>query len=409
MIPALALLMLFQSAPVAPKPVNIGESCPIVQQSGDDYWWYPPIAEHPSCAVLLTLDKTWTAWVWPTERKKFSTRQQGMDWINSHVYAESKQASHPQVHRCCDLVTSKCIPLDADTSICGSPKALTAPKPVTVIEPVTQPVLHCPSGWHVEVWHSAVPFYGATDSIFQSDPDGYIPYSPPIVISFGIPDVDHPDKCVRDPGQTPTVFPAIASAHIVLNFVQAMEQDHLIPVCTEQSTTTCYDRTLPNLKWDEYASKDNCEIYEGVKCASIYGLDDQRWIPIGKPVVYDETPDVNVQTENPPKGPVAPKPVPSLTPYNIIKECEKAGETGCVDVACSGRNIVEGCYNFPNPEYHDFIDDKGVYHANFTDPNNRWRCALTSTLFTGLKTTAFTIVCTEPHDVPITPANGTKP
>jgi hypothetical protein len=113
-------------------------------------------------------------------------------------------------------------------------------------------------------------------------------------------------------------------------------------------------------------------------------------------------------------APVAPKPVPSLTPIdiyfgdNIIKECEKAGETGCVDVACSGRNLVEGCYNFPNPEYHDFIDDKGVYHANFTDPNNKWRCTLASTLFTGLKTAAFTLVCAAPHDVPITPKRDAK-
>jgi hypothetical protein len=83
-------------------------------------------------------------------------------------------------------------------------QSTSTPKPVTVIEPVMQPVLHCPSGWHVEVWHQAAPIYGGeTDSILQSDPDGYIPYSPPIVISFGIPDVDHPDKCVRDPADTP--------------------------------------------------------------------------------------------------------------------------------------------------------------------------------------------------------------
>jgi len=90
--------------------------------------------------------------------------------------------------------------------------------------------------------------------------------------------------------QPPTVFPVITSAHIVLNYVQAKQQDHPIPVCTEQSTTTCYDPTLPNLRWHEYAAKANCEIYEAVKCASIYDHDEQRWIPIGKPVVYDETP-----------------------------------------------------------------------------------------------------------------------
>jgi hypothetical protein len=91
--------------------------------------------------------------------------------------------------------------------------------------------------------------------------------------------------------QPPTVFPVITSAHIVLNSVQAKEQDRPIPICTEQSTTTCYDPTLPNLKWHEYAHKDNCERYEAVKCTSIYDHDEQRWIPIGKPVVYEETHD----------------------------------------------------------------------------------------------------------------------
>jgi hypothetical protein len=89
--------------------------------------------------------------------------------------------------------------------------------------------------------------------------------------------------------EPPTVWPSIVSAHIVLNSVQAKEQDHPIPVCTEQSTTTCYDPTLPNLNWHEYAAKANCERYEGVKCASTYERDDQRWVPIGKPVVYDES------------------------------------------------------------------------------------------------------------------------
>ena len=112
-----------------------------------------------------------------------------------------------------------------------------------------------------------------------SGAEGYLPY-----------------KCVDGycligkPILNPTVFPIITSAHIVLNSVQAKEQDHPIPVCTEQSTTTCYDPTLPNLNWHEYAAKANCEIYEAVKCASIYDHDEQRWIPIGKPVVYDETP-----------------------------------------------------------------------------------------------------------------------
>lgn len=84
-------------------------------------------------------------------------------------------------------------------------------------------------------------------------------------------------------------WPTIVSAHIVLNSVQAKQQDHPIPVCTKESTTTCYDPTLPNLTWRIYAEKQNCEKYEQVKCASLYDGMQQRWIPIGKTVVDDQS------------------------------------------------------------------------------------------------------------------------
>jgi hypothetical protein len=79
-----------------------------------------------------------------------------------------------------------------------------APKPVTVIEPVTQPVLHCPSGWHVEVWHRAALPYGGLYAFPQGvDTDGYRPYSPPIVVSGHGDDFEHPNKCVHDPAEIP--------------------------------------------------------------------------------------------------------------------------------------------------------------------------------------------------------------
>lgn len=82
-----------------------------------------------------------------------------------------------------------------------------APVPVTRIEPVTQPVLHCPKGWHVEVWHPAFcpdcaqfgPFFPPPD--MKSSPAEYEPYHPPIAITIDdhATDKEHPAKCVADP------------------------------------------------------------------------------------------------------------------------------------------------------------------------------------------------------------------
>lgn len=75
------------------------------------------------------------------------------------------------------------------------------PKPIYIQEPVTQPVAHCPEGWHVEVWHEEICVGCGTLSIpndrFQgSRAAGYGPYLPPISITP--PNPLHPDRCVRD-------------------------------------------------------------------------------------------------------------------------------------------------------------------------------------------------------------------
>lgn len=87
------------------------------------------------------------------------------------------------------------------------------PLPITKIEPVTQPVLYCPEGWHVEVWHKAYCHNCGTFSINQGEgssplftrgdsPAHYGPYSPPILITSDDNDTDkhHPAKCVVNHG-----------------------------------------------------------------------------------------------------------------------------------------------------------------------------------------------------------------
>ena len=90
------------------------------------------------------------------------------------------------------------------------------PIPYTVVEPVTQPVLHCPVGWKVEVWHKAycpdcamfgvVP-YGDSLNVGGSVEAGYFPYAPPIQLtaSNDATDAVHPARCMKDiaaPGVT---------------------------------------------------------------------------------------------------------------------------------------------------------------------------------------------------------------
>lgn len=94
---------------------------------------------------------------------------------------------------------------------------------------------------------------------------------------------DMVDYLFRKP--TYTVWPKVVSAHLVLDSVQAKQQDHPIPVCTEDSTTTCYDPALPTVNYHAYSKKENCEDRESVKCVALA----EYWLPIGKPVVYDES------------------------------------------------------------------------------------------------------------------------
>ena len=77
----------------------------------------------------------------------------------------------------------------------------TAPTPTLVTEPVTQQVLHCPNGWHVEVWHRSISPYGGLAVETPVDQDGYRRYQKPTVITAGDDSIDkqHPPKCVADP------------------------------------------------------------------------------------------------------------------------------------------------------------------------------------------------------------------
>ena len=88
-------------------------------------------------------------------------------------------------------------------------------------------------------------------------------------------------------------WPKIVSAHIVLDSVQAAEQDHPVPTCTPQSTTTCMDPTLRHITGRLYGlGKESCEYLEGVTCKQLPYQDagKEYWVPIGKPVFVDETP-----------------------------------------------------------------------------------------------------------------------
>lgn len=91
--------------------------------------------------------------------------------------------------------------------------------------------------------------------------------------------------------KTKTEWPAIApgSIHLILDSVQAKEQDHPIPVCTPESKTTCYDPSLPHITNHLYNKKQNCEMWENAKCTDLYNHDQQLWAPIGKPVFEDKS------------------------------------------------------------------------------------------------------------------------
>lgn len=86
------------------------------------------------------------------------------------------------------------------------------PTPTTTTEPLTRKVLHCPDGWHVEVWHNAycpncavftaVPatIEAQTWGIPQGHSAGYHPYSPPEPLMADDDNTNfyHPAKCVKN-------------------------------------------------------------------------------------------------------------------------------------------------------------------------------------------------------------------
>lgn len=85
----------------------------------------------------------------------------------------------------------------------------------------------------------------------------------------------------------PPPMPSSAKAWLVLDSTQAKlpGNEHLKP-CQPGGTISCYDPALPHITNRLYNVKEHCETSEGVKCTGLY----EYWVPIGKPVFYDETP-----------------------------------------------------------------------------------------------------------------------
>lgn len=95
----------------------------------------------------------------------------------------------------------------------------------------------------------------------------------------------------------------IKSVQLVFDPVQAARQDHPVKPCgPDNHDPDCVDPTMRHITNRTYSVKSACEQAEGVSCTSTNGIQD-RWVPIGKPVFYDETP---AQT------PKAPTSIPML-------------------------------------------------------------------------------------------------
>jgi hypothetical protein len=171
----------------------------------------------------------------------------------------------------------------------------------------------------------------------------------------------------------------IVSMQLILDSVQAERpgNEHIKPCGKDNHDAACVDPTLPHITNRTYSDKAACESAEGVSCESTNGIQPGSWVPIGKPVFYDET----------------PKP-----------------ETLSCDGACVSTEMLMGgvVQTPPQATWEHHVTD-GVYTATFTDPGNHWRCAVTSHLETGsgfdTKTTAFTVVCIDTAEVlPLPPA-----
>lgn len=111
------------------------------------------------------------------------------------------------------------------------------------------------------------------------------------------------------PPSTPTDWPKIVSAHIVLDSVQAKTpgNEHVKQCGQTGPNETCWDPSLRHIINHLYGTnKERCEHDEGVPCEelqpcvidadSTHSYADyercRQWVPIGKPVFEDKTPKV---------------------------------------------------------------------------------------------------------------------
>lgn len=88
-----------------------------------------------------------------------------------------------------------------------------------------------------------------------------------------------------------TVWPKIASVQLMMDPVQAKYpgNEWAKPCGPMNHAVACVDLTMRHIVNHIYGDKENCETNEGVKCTDMYQANQKVWMPIGKPVFYDET------------------------------------------------------------------------------------------------------------------------
>lgn len=99
-------------------------------------------------------------------------------------------------------------------------------------------------------------------------------------------------KSCKELGLVVGKWPTSATMSFRLDPVQAKEQDHPVPLCSDKSAQTssaCEDPDLRHIIAHIYQKKENCERDEAVKCESWFDGNQERWVPIGKPVFEDKT------------------------------------------------------------------------------------------------------------------------
>lgn len=104
---------------------------------------------------------------------------------------------------------------------------------------------------------------------------------------------DMVDYLTKKPKPKPdaTVWPKIVSVQMILDPVQAKYpgNEKAKPCGPDNHDDACVDLTARHIVNHIYNVKEHCEMNEGVKCTDIYEGNQQVWMPIGKPVFYDET------------------------------------------------------------------------------------------------------------------------